>query len=152
MCLLNHPVLLWHPWLMVFHRVLSLVLYYLFSTLLKSELPNIISPFSLDNQIYADDSYIYSSFSDFSLDPVVNKIKSCLHTIISWSSSMCLELNPDKFELIYFNKSSKSFLLPSLALPPPSSLYLVPSPSIRSLGFILDAHLSDFISTNSICF
>ena len=54
---------------------------------------------------------------------------------------MCLKLNPDKFELIYFNKSSKFFLLPSLALPPPSSLSLVPSPSIRSLGFILDAHL-----------
>ena len=88
--------------------------------LYTSELPNIISSFSLDSQIYADDSYIYSSFSDSSLDSVITKIKSCLHTIISWNSSLCLMLNPDKFELIYFNKSSKSFLLPSLALPPPS--------------------------------
>ena len=57
---------------------------------------------------------------------------------------MCLKLNPDKFELIYFNKSSKSFLFPLLALQPPSFLFLVPSPSICSLGFILDSHLSKF--------
>ena len=68
---------------------------------------------------------------------------------------MCLKLNPDKFELIYFTKSSKSSLLPSLALPPPSSLSLVPSPSIRSLGFILDAHLSlspQILSVTKSCY
>ena len=72
---------------------------------------------------------------------------------------MCLKLmlNHDKFELIYFNKSSKSFLFPSLALPPPppSSLSLVPSPSICSLGFILDAHLSlsqQILSVSKSCY
>ena len=82
-------------------------------------------------------------YNFYSLDSVFNKIKSCLHTIISWSSSMCLKLNADN-----------SFLLPSLALPPPSSLSLVP-PSIRSLGFILDAHLSlspQIISVSKSCY
>jgi len=68
---------------------------------------------------------------------------------------MCLKLNPDKFELIYFNKSFKSFLLPSLALLPPSFLSLVPSPFIRSLGFILDAHLSlppQILSVSKSCY
>ena len=67
---------------------------------------------------------------------------------------MCLKLNP-KFEVIYFNKSSKSFLLPSLALPPPSSLSLVPSPSIRSLSCIFDAHLSlslQILSVSKSCY
>ena len=60
---------------------------------------------------------------------------------------MCLKLNPDKFELIYFNKSSKSFLFPLLALPPPSYLSLVDSPFIRSLGFILDFQFLNFEGT-----
>ena len=124
--------------------------------LYTSELPNIISSFSLDSQMYADDSYIYSSFSDSSLDSVVNKITLCLHSIISWSSSMCLKLNPDKFELIYFNRSSKSLSrLPSLALPPPSSLSITPSSLIRSLGFIFDSNLTltpQILSVSKSCY
>ena len=73
-------------------------------------LPKIISSFSLNSHIYTDDSYIYSSFSDSSLDLVVNKIKSCLHTIISWSSSMCHKLNPYSFNLFILINLLNHFL------------------------------------------
>ena len=110
--------------------------------LYSAELPNIISSSSLNSQMYADDAYIYSSFSDSSLKAVVDNITACLASIISWSSSRCLKLNPDKFELIYFSKSTKSFTLFPLVLPPPTSLSITPSPIIRSLGFLFDSNLS----------
>ena len=53
--------------------------------LYTSELPKIISSFALDSQMYADDSYVYSFFSNSTLDAVVSRIKSCFHYIISWS-------------------------------------------------------------------
>ena len=118
--------------------------------LYTSELPHIISSHSLNSQMYADDSYVYSTFSNSSLESVLNKIAACLQSIISWSSSMCLKLNPDKFELIYFNKSSKSLNPLPLVLPPPSSLSISPSPLIRSLGFLFDSNLS-LTPPNYIC-
>ena len=89
---------------LVYIRVLFLVLCY---NLYISELPKIISSFSLN-----DDSYIYSTYMDSSLDFILNNINSCLTTIIYWSSSMRLKLNLSKFELIYFDKSSKSSSFP----------------------------------------
>ena len=73
--------------------LLGSLLYILYT----SELPKIISSFSLNSQLYADDSYIYSTYTDSSLDFILNNIKSCLTTIISWSSSMRLKLYPSKF-------------------------------------------------------
>ena len=69
---------------------------------------------------------------------------------------MRLKQNPDKFELIYLHKSFKSILFPSLALPPLFFLSLVPLlSSIRSLGFILDSHLSlspQILSVSKFCY
>ena len=131
--------------------ILGPLLYILYT----SELPKIISSFSLNSQLYADDSYIYSTYTDSSLNFILNNIKSCLTTIISWSSSMRLKLNPSKFELIYFDKSSKSSSFPNLVLPSPAPLSLLPSSSIRSLGFIFDSNLSlipQILSVTKSCF
>ena len=57
------------------------------------ELPKIISSFSLNSQLYADDSYIYSTYTESSLDFIFNNIKPCLTNLISLSSSMRLKLN-----------------------------------------------------------
>jgi len=65
---------------------------------------------------------------------------------------MRLELNPSKFELVYFDKSSS---FPNLVLPPPAPLSLFPSSSIRSLGFIFDSNLSlipQILSVTKSCF
>ena len=119
--------------------ILGPLLYILYT----SELPKIISSFSLSSQLYADDSYIYTTYTDTSLHSVLNNLTSCLTAIISWSASMRLKLNPSKFELIYFNKSSKSSLsFPSLNLTSPTPLSLVPSSTLRSLGVIFDSNLS----------
>ena len=67
----------------------------------------IISSFSLQSQLYADDSYIFTSFPKYELFSTISKISSCIGKIISWSDSMFLELNPSKLDLIYFSKSSR---------------------------------------------
>ena len=68
---------------------------------------------------------------------------------------MHLKLNPSKFELIYFDKSSKSSSFPNLVLHSPAPLSLLPSSSIHSLGFIFDSNLSlipQILSVTKSCF
>ena len=131
--------------------ILGTLLYILYT----SELPKIISSFSVNSQLYADDFYIYSTCTDSSLDFIFNNIKSCLTTIISWSSSMRLKLNISKSELIYFDKSSKYFSFPNLVLPSPAPLSLLPSSSLHSLGFVFDSNLyliPQILSVTRYCF
>jgi len=116
--------------------------------LYTSELPRIIESFSFQSQLYADDSYIYTSFPKSSLSSITSKLSLCLNKIISWSSSMSLKLNPSKFEYIYLNKSNKVSSFPSLNIT--SDLILYPSLSIRSLGFIFDSSLSLSPQINSV--
>ena len=108
--------------------------------LYTSDLPRIIHSFSFNSQMYADDSYIYTSFPKSELSVVMNNLSSCLTSVMSWSNSLFLKLNPSKFELICFNKSDKSLTLPSLNIS--SDLSLEFSSSIRSLGFVFDSTLS----------
>ena len=110
--------------------------------LYTSELPQIISSFSLNSQLYADDSYIYSSFPKSSLNSVLTTISACLEKIISWSTSMYLKLNPSKFELIFFNNTRSTITFPSLRLSSIDSFSLGPSPVIRSRGFFFESNLS----------
>ena len=70
-----------------------------------SELTRIISSFSSQSQLYADDSYIITSFSDYNLSSTISEISFCIGKIIFWCDSMFLKLNPSKFDLIYFSKS-----------------------------------------------
>ena len=117
--------------------------------LYTSELPRIINSFSLQSQLYADDSYIYMSFPKSSLTSVILNLTSCLDSIISWSSSMSLKLNPSKFELIFLNKSVKNSI-PLRSINISSNFKLESSPSIRSLGFIFDSSLSLVPQINSV--
>ena len=69
----------------MFFRVLFLVLFFLFFIIL--ELPRIISSFSLQSQPYADDSYIFTSFSKYELSFTFSEIFFCIGEIISCSNS-----------------------------------------------------------------
>ena len=55
-----------------------------------SELPRIISSFFLQSQLYADDSYISTSFPKYELSSTISRISSCIGKIISWSDSRFL--------------------------------------------------------------
>ena len=105
------------------------------------ELSRSISSFSLQSQLSADDSYICISFPKYKLFSAISKFSSFIGKIISWSDSMFLKLNPSKFDLIYFSKSSRLIKsLPSINIS--SNLSLAPSSTTHSLGFTFDSSLS----------
>ena len=59
------------------------------------------------SQIYADESYIFTSFPKYELFSTISRIHFCIGKIIFRSGSMFLKLNLSKFDLIYFSKSSR---------------------------------------------
>ena len=59
-----------------------------FFSLHTSELPKIISSFSLQCQLYADDSYIFTTFLNYDLSFTSSDIFARLEKIISWSDSV----------------------------------------------------------------
>ena len=109
--------------------------------LYTSGLSRIISSFSLQSHLYADDSYIFTSFPKYELSSTISKISPCFGKIIFWSDSMFLKLNPSKFDLIYF--TMHSHLIESLlSINISSNLSLASSPTIHSSGFTFDSSLS----------
>ena len=109
--------------------------------LYTSELPRIISSFSLQSQLHADDSYIFTSFPKYESSSAISEISSCFGEIISWSDSMFLKLNPSKLDLRYFSKSSRLIKpLPPVTIL--SNLSLAPSSITHSLGSTFDSSLS----------
>ena len=116
-----------------------------------SELSNIISSHNLNSLSYADDSHLYVSFDQSSLNTAMSSISSCLTSIEDWSSSMSLKLNPSKFELIYFDRVGKLVKNPCNF----SSYSIEPSNQIRSLGFIFDSKLTlsnQILSVTKCCY
>ena len=93
--------------------------------LYTSELPRIISSFSLQNQLYPDDSHIFTSFPKYELFFTISRISSCIGKIIFWSDSMFLKLNPRNL-ILYISASllallnlfPQYFIKPSYFLPP----------------------------------
>ena len=78
--------------------VLGLLLFILYT----SELPRIILSFSLQSQLHADDSYIFTSFPKYELSSTISRISHRIGEIFSWSDCMFLKLNPSKFFLSYY--------------------------------------------------
>ena len=60
---------------------LGLLLFILYT----SELPRIISTFSLQSQLYADDFYIFTSFPKYESSSTISKISLCISKKSFWS-------------------------------------------------------------------
>ena len=106
-----------------------------------SQLPRIIASFSFQSQLYADDSYIFTSFPKYEFFYTISNICFCNAKTISWSDSVFLKLNLSKSDLTYFSKLFR--LIESLSsINISSNLSLAPSFTIHSLSFTFDSSVS----------
>ena len=67
--------------------------------------------------------------------------RTCFREIVSWTSSNCLRLNPDKTEAIWFGSPAGCSRIgsPTLQL---TGATIIPSQTVRSLGMYLDSSLT----------
>ena len=103
-----------------------------------------IIPKDLTLSSFVDDHSIKRSFkADSNTDETetIQTLEGCMLNIKSWMDSMCLKMNPNKMEFIYFGSKPqlKKCKVESLKV----SDDLIPrAETIRYLGVYMDAHLN----------
>ena len=89
---------------------------------------------------YADDTQLY-----LKLDPgcpsAMVRLSACIQDIEAWMSGNVLQLNTNKAELLLVGSKTqlKNLNIAALNL---GNCLLLPSPTVRSLGVLLDSNLS----------
>ena len=110
--------------------------------LYNSKFTKIISSFSLQSQLYAEYSYIFTSFPKYELSSNFFEISSYIGKNFSWSDSMFLKLDPSKLVLIYFSESFQLIeSLPSINISSNLSLAFFP-PSVMQASPLTSHFLS----------
>ena len=103
-----------------------------------------------DYYMYADDSSIYLSVRPDQIDTATGEIAQCVSLIQKWMCKFHLKMNEDKTEfLVVSSKQMAKRISPSPLII--GNTPILPSPSVRNLGVIIDkfASMEDYIS--SIC-
>ena len=117
--------------------VLGPILFILF----VAPLAKVTESFDVQHHRYADDAYLYIFANKFELVNATNTIEQCTNSLYNWLSQNGLALNPSKSEAIQFRtaqtRSDGCATVVNVA-----GENIVTSPSIKSLGVILDSQLS----------
>ena len=103
-----------------------------------------VIPKNLTLSGFADDHSMRKSFKTGSTadeTETIHSMEACMLNIKSWMDSMCLKMNPNKTEFIYFGSKPqlKKCSVESLKV---SEDLILRSSSIRYLGVYMDEHLS----------
>jgi hypothetical protein len=115
---------------------------------------SIVNRFDLQVHIFADDVLIYGSASFAAASDLSVKVSSCIDVVNAWFRSSHLLLNPSKTKVMwsYSSRSKKTVPLTPVRV---CNTLILPSSSIKYLGFIIDSHLTfvqNISLTVSSCF
>ena len=114
------------------------VLYNMYTTPLSS----LISASSISHLLYPDDTELFVSFVPKNVSSAINNLQSTVTLISSWMSSNYLTLNPSKTEFLLIGLLQQTSTIVNPSLPLPSTKPIMPSLSVKNLGFIFDSTLS----------
>ena len=109
-------------------------------SLYVAPLANVTNSFGSRHHPYADDTYLYVFTSKEELTTGIQTIKRCASALYAWLSHNGLALNLFKLEAIQFSVAQGLHTNKVTAVNVADAT-IAPSPTIKSLGVVLDAHL-----------
>ncbi len=118
--------------------VLGPILFNLYTTPLSS----LISSHSLDHDLFADDTQMYTCFTPNSYSDAATCLQHTFQSISAWMSANFLALNPSKTEFMLFGTPQQLSKLNDPCLSISSDISITPASSVRNLGVVFDEHLS----------
>src|SRR5437870_8695186 len=118
--------------------VLGPILFNLHTTPLSS----LISSHSLDRELFADDTQMYTCFTPTSYSVAACCLQQTFQFISSWMSANFLALNPSKTEFMLFATPRQLLKLNDVCLSISPDISITPASSVKNLGVVFDKHLS----------
>ena len=104
---------------------------------------DIVARYGLQHHCYADDTHIYMAVKhNQPITEAITKIEQCLTEMTGWYGKNQLKLNTEKSEAVIFLTSKQRNDLPSDISVTIGGHRVVPKPSVRNLGVILDSGLT----------
>jgi hypothetical protein len=120
-------------------------------TLYTTPLGSLMSRFSVDYHLYADDSQLFVSFSDKTSSSSLENLSACLHEIQSWMCNNKLALNASKTEFLLLGTPCQLNKFDNINSVSFDDILIAREESVRNLGIIFDKSMSFDNHINHIC-
>ncbi|PIK47658.1 hypothetical protein BSL78_15465 [Apostichopus japonicus] len=119
-------------------------------TLYVAPLHDLIISANMQTVIYADDIQLFTSFHPDHCSDAIQKIQNCIADVKSWAISNNLFINDSKTEILHATSQFKSTTIKSISVKIDQTT-ITPSTHVKSLGVVLDPHLSMKQQVNAVC-
>jgi len=123
----------------------------LFFTLYISPISQVISNHGISHQQFADDTQLFISVSPSDYIYSLAKLEACLNSLHLWFCFNGLSLNPDKSECIILGSVQRTRTLPSFPHVNVAGTSVNFSPTIKTLGVIVDSNLTFDSHVQTLC-
>jgi Reverse transcriptase (RNA-dependent DNA polymerase) len=118
--------------------VLGPLLFIMYTTPLST----LLSSSPVNHHLYADDTQLFISFSPLQFTTNIAILQSVFSDVSAWMSANLLSLNPSKTEFMIIGLPQQLAKLTNPCFSIDHSVTLLPVPSARNLGVLLDSHLN----------
>ena len=107
-----------------------------------ASLTRIIDSFAISYHFYADDSSLYVAFEPAEIDAAIAQMELCIDAVRNWMSAKHLKMNDSKSEFILIATKSVLKNVSTNSVLKVGNVILDPSDAVKSLGVLLDKHVS----------